>query len=94
YGGMLLSYMAAKTVPSGLISLTFGLAPILSGLLAQRLLNEPKFSAIKLIALAFSLIGLYLVSQMYIQGSLMQMQGLLFVFLAVCFFSLSGVMIK
>lgn len=94
YGGMLLSYMAAKTVPSGLISLTFGLAPILSGLLAQRLLNEPKFSAIKLIALAFALIGLYLVSQRYIQGSLMQMQGLLFVFLAVCFFSLSGVMIK
>ncbi|MGS0536171.1 DMT family transporter [Pseudoalteromonas sp. SaAl2] len=94
YGGMLLSYMAAKTVPSGLISLTFGLAPILSGLLAQRLLNEPKFSAIKLIALAFALIGLYLVSQRHIQGSLMQMQGLLFVFLAVCFFSLSGVMIK
>ncbi|MDN3377014.1 MULTISPECIES: DMT family transporter [unclassified Pseudoalteromonas] len=94
YGGMLLSYMAAKTVPSGLISLTFGLAPILSGLLAQRLLNEPKFSAIKLIALAFALIGLYLVSQRHIQGSLMQMQGLLYVLLAVCFFSLSGVMIK
>ena len=35
FGGMLLSYMAAKTVPSGLISLMFGLAPILSGLLAQ-----------------------------------------------------------
>ncbi|MCQ8877246.1 DMT family transporter [Pseudoalteromonas shioyasakiensis] len=94
YGGMLLSYMAAKTVPSGLISLTFGLAPILSGLLAQRLLNEPKFSKIKLISLACALLGLYLVSERHIQGSLMQMQGLLYVFLAVCFFSLSGVMIK
>ncbi len=94
YGGMLLSYMAAKTVPSGLISLTFGLAPILSGLLAQRLLNEPKFSKIKLLALACALLGLYLVSERHIQGSLMQMQGLLYVFLAVCFFSLSGVMIK
>ncbi|MFY8325444.1 DMT family transporter [Pseudoalteromonas sp. ZZD1] len=94
YGGMLLSYMAAKTVPSGLISLTFGLAPILSGLLAQRLLNEPKFSTVKIIALAFALLGLYLVSERHIQGSLMQMQGLLYVLLAVCFFSLSGVMIK
>ena len=49
FGGMLLSYMAAKTVPSGIISLMFGLAPILSGLLAQQLLNEPKFSPIKLV---------------------------------------------
>lgn len=94
YGGMLLSYMAAKTVPSGLISLTFGLAPILSGLLAQRLLNEPKFSLVKLIALGFALLGLFLVSQQHIQGSIIQVQGLLYVFLAVCFFSLSGVMIK
>ncbi|MBB1396748.1 DMT family transporter [Pseudoalteromonas sp. SG44-8] len=94
YGGMLLSYMAAKTVPSGLISLMFGLAPILSGLLAQRLLNEPKFSVVKLIALAFALLGLFLVSEKHMQGSLMQMQGLAYVFMAVYFFSLSGVMIK
>nr|WP_211842067.1 DMT family transporter [Pseudoalteromonas sp. NEC-BIFX-2020_015] len=94
YGGMLLSYMAAKTVPSGIISLMFGLAPILSGLLAQRLLNEPKFSLIKIIALGFALLGLFLVSAKHIQGSLMQLQGLLYVFMAVCFFSLSGVMIK
>lgn len=94
YGGMLLSYMAAQTVPSGLISLIFGLAPILSGLLAQRLLNEPKFSLIKSLALLCALFGLYLVSKEHIQGSMLQMQGLVYVALAVCFFSLSGVMIK
>ncbi|KTF13422.1 DMT family transporter [Pseudoalteromonas sp. H105] len=94
YGGMLLSYMAAKTVPSGLISLIFGLAPILSGLLAQRLLNEPKFSLIKSLALLCALFGLYLVSKEHIQGSLAHMQGFVYVALAVCFFSLSGVMIK
>lgn len=91
---MLLSYMAAKTVPSGIISLMFGLAPILSGLLAQQLLNEPKFSAIKLIALACALIGLYFVSYNQIKHSQTQGLGLLYVFIAVCFFSLSGVMIK
>ena len=94
YGGMLLSYMAAKTVPSGLISLIFGLAPILSGLLAQRLLNEPKFSLIKCTALICALGGLYLVSEEHIQGSMLQIQGFIYVALAVCFFSLSGVMIK
>lgn len=94
FGGMLLSYMAAKTVPSGIISLIFGLAPILSGLLAQQLLNEPKFSAIKLIALACALVGLYFVSYNQVQHSKTQGLGLLYVFMAVCFFSLSGVMIK
>ncbi len=94
FGGMLLSYMAAKTVPSGIISLMFGLAPILSGLLAQQLLNEPKFSAIKLIALTCALIGLYFVSYNQIKHSQTQGLGLLYVFIAVCFFSLSGVMIK
>lgn len=94
FGGMLLSYMAAKTVPSGIISLMFGLAPILSGLLAQQLLNEPKFSPIKLIALASALVGLYFVSYNQVQNSQTQGLGLLYVFIAVCFFSLSGVMIK
>lgn len=94
FGGMLLSYMAAKTVPSGIISLMFGLAPILSGLLAQQLLNEARFSPIKLMALACALIGLYFVSYNQIQHSQTQGLGLLYVFMAVCFFSLSGVMIK
>lgn len=94
FGGMLLSYMAARTVPSGIISLMFGLAPILSGLLAQQLLNEPKFSFIKLIALASALIGLYFVSYNQVQNSQTQGLGLVYVFMAVCFFSLSGVMIK
>jgi drug/metabolite transporter (DMT)-like permease len=94
FGGMLLSYMAAKTVPSGIISLMFGLAPILSGLLAQQLLNEPKFSPIKLIALASALVGLYFVSYNQVQNSQTQGLGLVYVFMAVCFFSLSGVMIK
>jgi drug/metabolite transporter (DMT)-like permease len=94
FGGMLLSYMAAQTVPSGIISLMFGLAPILSGLLAQQLLNEPKFSAIKLVALACALVGLYFVSYNQVQHSQTQGVGLMYVFMAVCFFSLSGVMIK
>ena len=89
---MLLSYMAAKTVPSGLISLMFGLAPILSGLLAQKILNEPKFSAISGAWLCLN--WFILVSQRHIQGSRATLSGLLYVFMAVCFFSLSGVMIK
>ncbi|ASM50645.1 hypothetical protein PESP_a2720 [Pseudoalteromonas espejiana DSM 9414] len=94
FGGMSLSYMAATSVPSGIISLVFGLAPILSGFLAQRLLNEPKFSPSKLIGLSFALIGLYFVSYNQLQTSQTQGVGLLYVLLAVTLFSLSSVMIK
>lgn len=45
-------------------------------------------------ALACALIGLYFVSYNQVQNSQTQGLGLLYVFMAVCFFSLSGVMIK
>lgn len=94
FGGMLLSYMAAKTVPSGVISLIFGMAPILSGLLAQRLLGEAPFTVTKVVALGLSLIGLYMICAVQIKTFNLPPLGLVYVFFAVCSFSLSGVMIK
>lgn len=94
YGGMMLSYFAAQSVPSGVISLVFGLAPILSGLLAQRILKEAKFSKIKIVALVMSVLGLALVCKDQLVGKSVFNVGLLCVFAAVCCFSLSGVMVK
>ncbi|WP_125716244.1 DMT family transporter [Pseudoalteromonas rubra] len=94
FGGMLLSYLAAQTVPSGVISLVFGLAPVLSGLLAQRLLNEARFSLIKWLGLALSMVGLYLVCMSQLSELALAPLGLLYVLGAVSCFSLSGVMIK
>ncbi|RZM85279.1 EamA family transporter [Pseudoalteromonas rubra] len=94
FGGMLLSYLAAQTVPSGVISLIFGLAPVLSGLLAQRLLNEARFSLIKWLGLALSMVGLYLVCMSQLSELALAPLGLLYVLGAVSCFSLSGVMIK
>ncbi|WP_194866894.1 DMT family transporter [Pseudoalteromonas sp. PPB1] len=94
FGGMLLSYLAAQTVPSGVISLIFGLAPVLSGLLAQRLLREASFSIIKWLGLALSMVGLYLVCMSQLNELALAPQGLMYVLGAVSCFSLSGVMIK
>ena len=94
YGGMMLSYIAAQSIPSGVISLVFGLAPILSGLLAQRILGEAKFSKIKLVALVLSVIGLALVCKEQLVGKSIFNIGLISVLLAVCCFSLSSVMVK
>lgn len=92
--GMLLSYLAAQTVPSGVISLVFGLAPIISGLFAQKVLSEKVFTPIKVVALLFSICGLFLVCKTQIQQLDVPIEGVIYVLLAVTSFSLSGVMIK
>ncbi len=99
FGGMLFSYMAARYIPSGLMSLVFGLSPILSGVLAQKLLNEPKFSKTKKVALLMSIIGLSIVciDNIYGANNTLTEQsfiGLLSILAAVFFFSLSGVLVK
>jgi drug/metabolite transporter (DMT)-like permease len=94
FGGMLLSYYAAQYISSGLISLIFGLAPILSGVIAQKLINEPKFSLTKKIALVVALTGLFIVCLDNVLISKNGYIGIVLVLFAVLFFSLSGVLVK
>ena len=94
FGGMLLSYYAAQYISSGLISLIFGLAPILSGVIAQKLINEPKFTLMKKIALVIALIGLCIVCLDNLLLSKHGYIGIVLVLFAVTFFSLSGVLVK
>ena len=94
FSGMLLAYLAAATVPSGMMSLTFGLAPIISGLLAQRILAEAKFSAIKKVAITSALLGLAIVCSSNLSLDNGSAIGIMLVLTSVFFFSLSGVMVK
>ena len=92
--GMLFCYLAAAYISSGLMSLTFGMAPILSGIFATKILNEPKFSNVKKLALAISFVGLFIVSQENISLGEHTWLGMCFVFAAVILFSLSSVLVK
>jgi drug/metabolite transporter (DMT)-like permease len=94
FGGMLFSYISARYLSSGLMSLIFGLSPILSGLLAQKILSEPKFTSIKTLALTIALLGLFVVCFDSISLDNDSLIGVTFILLAVFFFSLSGVMVK
>jgi len=99
FGGMLFTYIAATYISSGLISLIFGLAPIMSGVLAQKILGEPKFSKTKKLALFFSITGLALVcyDKVFAQADSLSFDsyiGLAFVFSGMFFFSISGVLVK
>jgi len=94
FGGMLFSYMAARYLPSGVLSLVFGLSPVISAIQARVILTEPKISLSKKLSMLLSLTGLALVCSDNFTLQNDAAYGLIFVFLAVFFFSLSGVLVK
>lgn len=94
YGGMILSYLAAATVSSGMMSLIFGLAPLFSGLFSQKFLSEPRLSVMKKLSMALSLFGLAIVCSDNLTLESSNQLGVLYIVMAVILFSLSGVLVK
>lgn len=94
FGGMSFAYLAALYLPSGIISLIFGLSPIVSAILARKLLNEPAFSKLRSVSLAISIVGLAIVclDNLNIDGD--GWLGIFYLLIGVFFFSLSGVLVK
>ncbi|MBU2881261.1 EamA family transporter [Psychrosphaera sp. B3R10] len=92
--GMLFCYLAARHISSGLMSLSFGIAPILSGLFAQQILNEARFTPIKMIALTIALGGLTLVCMDNLSVGESSLIGFACISVGVIMFSLSGVLVK
>jgi drug/metabolite transporter (DMT)-like permease len=58
FGGMLCTYWGALYVHSGLISVLFGLSPLVTSVLAVRWLNEPPLNLRKLAGMLLALAGL------------------------------------
>ncbi|WP_019028117.1 DMT family transporter [Colwellia piezophila] len=94
FGGMLCTYLAAPYLTSGIISLVFGLSPVISALLAKHILAEPNISGIRKFSMLISLIGLAVVCSDKISFTDDSMYGGIYILLAVFFFSLSGVLVK
>lgn len=61
FGAMGCTYWAARYIPSGLISVLFGLSPLLAALMAHRWLGENALSREKIIGIAFGLAGLVVI---------------------------------
>ncbi|MEE4245299.1 MAG: DMT family transporter [Kangiellaceae bacterium] len=94
FGGMMLSYIAARYLPSGTLSLVFGLAPLISGLLSQKILNEAPFSKLRKFALLVAIVGLGIVCSEKLFVDIDSWPGIICILLAVTTFSLSGVLVK
>jgi drug/metabolite transporter (DMT)-like permease len=94
YGAMSCVYWGAQFIPSGLVSVIFGLTPLLTGLMASYWLGEQALTPVRLIGLTSALVGLVLIFGNGVHAGYSAMLGMLSVFMAVVLHSLSTVWVK
>lgn len=94
YGSMVATYWGAQYIPSGLISVLFGLTPLVTSVLAALWLNERAFTRNKWLGMAAGLLGLGLIfwSELHIGHD--GVKGLIALLLAIILHSASSVWIK
>ena len=97
-GSMLVSMMAiywgAQRIPSGLISVIFGMTPLLTSLLAHFWLRERSITAAKIAGIVISLSGLAIIFHSSLNIDSSALLGALAVFVATFWHSLSAVLVK
>ena len=94
YLAMMFTYWGAQYIPSGWISVIFGLAPIITSILAARYLAERNIGVTKIAALVVSLMGLWVMFQHSLEMGSDVVYGIAAVVGGVFFYSLSIVAVK
>ena len=93
FGGLLLTYWASQFIPSGLVAVLFGLAPVASAVIAGILLKEP-VSTLQKTGLALSLMGLVFVFRDQLSFGNDGYKGVIAMIAAAISFPLSTVLVK
>lgn len=94
FGAMSCVYWGAQFIPSGLISVIFGLTPLLTGLMAAIWLGEQSLSPIKLFGMACAFSGLVMIFGNGVQADGDALLGMLSILVAVILHSASTVWVK
>jgi len=94
YGAMMCVYWSAQFIPSGWISVLFGLTPIVTGLLAARFLGEGTMTAAKLTGMLLGVSGLAVIFHTSIRFSDTAWYGVAGLLMAVVLHSISTVWVK
>ena len=94
YGAMMAVYWGAAYIPSGLISVLYGLAPMLSGAIAFVWLKERELTPARVLALLIALSGLTLVVSARLAVDDNAWRGILGTLVSVLCFSWSAVWVK
>lgn len=93
FGAVLCVYWAAQFVPSGMIAIFYGMAPVLTGVMAYCILGE-RFSGRQLIGVLLSLFGLLVVYADSVLGADFQPAAMLALLASVSLYCLSGILVK
>lgn len=94
FAAMMSVYWGAQYIPSGLISVLYGLSPIAIGLFGALWLDERFFTPAKVGGLLVSLLGLALIFVPQSDLEMLSSRGLIGVLLSVLFHSMSAVWVK
>lgn len=74
YGAMILVYWGVQFIPSGWVSIIFGLSPVITGLLASIFLSETALTPVRLLGIMLGIMGLVIV---FAEGSDLSSQAML-----------------
>jgi len=94
FGGMMPVYWGAQYISSGLISVIFGLSPIVTGYLAWRFIHEQSFNMLKIFGSIAGLCGLLIIFSTGISTGDGYIYGIASTLLAVVLHAVSAVWIK
>lgn len=94
YAAMLCVYWGAQYIPSGWISVLFGLTPIVTGLMARRFLGERSLRGLRLLGVFIGIGGLVVVFYGSLHFSENAWYGVVALLLSVTFHSVSTVWTK
>jgi drug/metabolite transporter (DMT)-like permease len=94
YAAMLSVYWGAQYVPSGLVSVIFGLTPLVTGLLAMQLLSNERFGIEQLGGSIAGVVGLAIIFNTSLNHDAVALKGVLAVLVSVILHSISSVRVK
>ena len=94
YGAMMMVYWSAQFIPSGWVSLIFGLCPLVTGIMASLILHEATLTPRKMGALSLGLVGLSAIFYSGEQLSDSAWRGIIGMLVSVTLHSLSSVLVK
>ncbi len=94
FTAMLCVYWSAQFIPSGWISIIYGVTPIFTGLLAMKILGERGLNSFRVLAIVLGIIGLFIMLDTGLQLRPNTGYGIVGVLMSSIFYSLSIVMVK
>ena len=94
FGAMLCVYWGAQFIQSGLISVLYGLTPMVTGIFAALWLRETAFSPARILGMLLGIAGLVVVFGQDLTGRPVALSGMIGVLASVLLHSISSVWVK